>query len=232
MKLEDLVNQNTLLFTKVDLLETGLSDLTKKIQSINYELDELKNERKEIYYQRFLEKHFQASHKVTKYGITDITTETHHIEIKQWKSYKSALGQLRAYNYGDNKQLIVALFGEFKDKAKVIELFHSNEIVVWDLIKTPYSVDIVKYEKNTNANDFDSWLLENINYETDSNLKLSDVCKTYSTRNIARRNMVEYKVCIENFIKKQHPSLKHTYTADSRHHGKKYAGWLHLKLKN
>jgi len=129
MSIEDRVQQ---LFTRIILLEN--------------EVEELKDNKKEIYYQRFLEKHFQATHKVTKYGVTDITTETHHIEIKCWKNYKGCLGQLMAYNFSEDKQLIAALFGEYKDKEKVIELLHQKKIEVWDLVKSPNGVEIEKHK--------------------------------------------------------------------------------------
>lgn len=121
-----------------------------EINELKEQLSIYKETHKEIYYQKFLEQYFQSSHAVTKYGTTDISTETHHIEIKNWKHYKNALGQLKSYNHTDNKKLIVAFFGEYKNKDKVIELFHANDINVWELIKAPEKIEIIKHEKENN----------------------------------------------------------------------------------
>jgi hypothetical protein len=52
------------------------------------------------------------------------------------------MGQILSYNHNDNKKLIVAFFGKYKDQDKVIELFHSNCIDIWILHDTPHSVSI------------------------------------------------------------------------------------------
>uniref|UniRef100_A0A6C0E1N9 Uncharacterized protein n=1 Tax=viral metagenome TaxID=1070528 RepID=A0A6C0E1N9_9ZZZZ len=102
--------------------------------------------RNEKYYQTSLEKMLGASHKVTKYGITDISTDDFHLEIKHWNNYKSALGQILSYNHNDNKRLIVAFFGECNRKDDIIQLFQDNFIDVWILHDTPDSIAIEKFE--------------------------------------------------------------------------------------
>jgi hypothetical protein len=112
------------------------------INELREEIDSLKENKREIYYQRFLEKMLGSGHNITKYGITDITTNTQHIEIKCWKNYKNCMGQLLAYNHRDTKQMIAAFYDEpgktYKDKEKVIDLLKSNNIDTWELIKIKY----------------------------------------------------------------------------------------------
>lgn len=223
------------------LLEERIKELFEIVETLRAEIDELREVKKEIYYQHFLEKYFQATHKVTKYGTTDISTESHHIEIKQWKYFKQALGQLKSYNHNDNKQLIVAFFGEYKDKNKIIELFHANEIEVWDLIKTQETINIKKHEKY--KDDFRTWLERNIQYSQYSYdyIELNKVCLMYGLKPankqlIPSRISNTYKIQIENYIKENFPYIEWKYdqkrTKDKD--GKKTLrprGWLYLKFK-
>lgn len=61
-----------------------------KYSQLEIKYEELINKKNEIYYQRKL----LETHKKTTHGITDITTNNEHIEIKHWKNYKNALGQI------------------------------------------------------------------------------------------------------------------------------------------
>lgn len=87
---------------------------------------------KELDYQRFLEKQLDSKHKKVKYGVTDITTENEHIEIKKWSDYKHALGQIMSYNTCDKKEkLSVYFFGEMNEnkKLEIIDLFKAIILV-------------------------------------------------------------------------------------------------------
>jgi IS1 family transposase len=91
---------------------------------------------KEHDYQEHLESLIQATHKRNLYGVTDITTGDAHIEIKRWSDYKTALGQLIAYNHGERKQdLYVYFFGLYPEhkKEQVVELFKEQGINVNEL---------------------------------------------------------------------------------------------------
>jgi hypothetical protein len=107
-----------LLKTRIDILE---KDKTELLQ--------------EKHYQKHLSKLLNgATHLKNKFGITDITNDNCHIEIKNWQNYKACLGQILAYNLGDPKNtLIAAFFGDIKFKDRAIKLMHDNKIDVWEL---------------------------------------------------------------------------------------------------
>jgi hypothetical protein len=73
---------------------------------------------KEEVYQDILSQHLGGSHCVLKpFGITDITTDKLHAELKEWCSWKAALGQLLSYNYASKRpQLRVYFFGKKPSK--------------------------------------------------------------------------------------------------------------------
>lgn len=69
--------------------------------------------RNEEYYQRVLESVLQGTHKKLPCGITDITTPEFHAEIKNWKSWKEAIGQLLCYNHDDPRpSMRMYMFGK------------------------------------------------------------------------------------------------------------------------
>ena len=52
----------------------------------------------------------QGGHKKLKSGITDITTDFIHAEIKNWDSWKDAIGQLCVYQINDPKEKLEVYF--------------------------------------------------------------------------------------------------------------------------
>lgn len=73
-------------------------------------------------------------------GMTDITTDTAHIEVKHWDNWKKALGHLIVYNREDPKEELCAyLFGEYDDTAKVqaTHVMNSMGIKVFDCDPNP-----------------------------------------------------------------------------------------------
>ena len=67
----------------------------------------------ESIYQNVLEKYLDGKHISTEYGITDVTTNRLHAEIKSWCLWKTAIGQLMAYNLAEpREELHVYLFGK------------------------------------------------------------------------------------------------------------------------
>lgn len=207
-----------------------LNQLESQVRTLQTEVCWLRENKKEIYYQRFLEKHFQASHRVTKYGITDITTDLHHVEIKIWKNYKACLGQLQSYNHVDKRSLIAAFYGDYADKDKVIELFHAKHIEVWDLKDAPNGIAIEKFVLNTENKDFHEWLKEHVVFEQGSILKLKDICETYLMRQVGPRTMSSYKKDVEYHIQEHHHQVYHVYRDQFWRNGDKCRGWEHLSL--
>ena len=79
-----------------------LEDKVEKLQSTD-----------EKRYQKLLEDRFQASHlHIPGVGITDITTDDTHIEIKRWSRYHEVPGQLAKYQHAiPRDKLAVYFFG-------------------------------------------------------------------------------------------------------------------------
>lgn len=64
-------------------------------------------------YQKILERHLGGTHQYLRIGVTDITTDMFHAEIKEWSCYKEAIGQLMCYNCEDPRlELRLYLFGK------------------------------------------------------------------------------------------------------------------------
>lgn len=219
---------------QIQFLYTQLHEQRKLISELQNELAILKESKSEIYYQRFLEKQLGASHKVTKYGITDITTDSEHIEIKHWKHFKACLGQLKSYNHGDNKQLIAALYGdEYKKKQDVIDLFHSHDVNVWELNDSPNGIVIVKHVKEMvedNDDDFHNWLTKNIQYKHGSVLNLKDICEKFvGCESITKNQKTLYKKAIEKWLLKNIKNVNHI-CVESRFNNIKFFGWKNISL--
>lgn len=211
-------------------LENTVTKQNELIQTMTTELENLKDQKKELYYQRFLEKHFQASHKVTKYGITDITTEEFHIEIKQWRNFKNCLGQLRCYNHGDNKGLIAAFFGDYKDKQKVIDLFSAEYIFVWELVQTPSGISINKLSNiKKPGSEFEEWLEKNVIRQDNSIIHLRDICYFYTKVTLPKVEKTKLKELVEHWISTKHKDIKHK-CQDSKFNSLKYYGWKGLSF--
>lgn len=112
--------------------------ITSEDPSMNSNLPPLTNKLlkklfNEDFYQKVLEKFYKATHKVVQAGITDITTEDTHIEIKRWKCWKEVAGQLFAYNAYDPKfNLSAIMFGKYASDCKesAISILSNSNIKV------------------------------------------------------------------------------------------------------
>lgn len=231
-----------------EYLQKEFNDLQKelgiiKTQNENFQkeiketIEDLAERRKEQYYQRYLEKLFSAKHKKNKHGITDITTDTQIIEIKHWKAYKSALGQLISYKQSDSEKLLeVYFFGTYnKNKDSIIELFKQNNISVYELADTPTGIqinEIYKYNHNSleETDDFFNWLEENIIYNEDSVVNLKDICKLYFNKDVSKREKTKCRKEIEKWISKKFTNID-SICKDSRFNGVKYNGWKGISFK-
>jgi hypothetical protein len=112
---------------------------------LQLELQYYKNRKNEGFYQQLLESHFGATHKKLACGITDITTLDMHGEIKEWKCWKEALGQLIAYQTEDQKErLCVFLFGKYPESCKntATKVFQANNIKVYDCIDSNGTITV------------------------------------------------------------------------------------------
>jgi uncharacterized C2H2 Zn-finger protein len=117
--------------------EGKLSIIEKKLEKMTLELEYYRNRKKEGFYQKALETFFNATHKRLVCGETDITTDEFHAEIKEWCSYKEAIGQLLCYNTVDPRpQLRVYLFGKYGEKQKkvALEIMKVQNIIPYEFI--------------------------------------------------------------------------------------------------
>lgn len=65
-------------------------------------------------------------------GIIDLLTDDYLIEVKHYKSWKHALGQLIAYDmYVKNRQLGLALYGSRPDSRIMLALEKINVFTLW-----------------------------------------------------------------------------------------------------
>jgi hypothetical protein len=98
-----------------------------------------KNER---FYQLLLERRLRdggvvAGHMMTANGITDITTPDEHVEIKHWRAWKAALGQLVAYQAcAPRRRLTACFFGDAGAmlKERATETLRAQRIAVYELV--------------------------------------------------------------------------------------------------
>ena len=117
------------------VLKTFKTEKDLEIDRLKLELMYYKNN--ENYYQKFLETLLCGSHKRLQCGITDITTHQYHAEIKQWASWKEAIGQLICYNKHDpKKEMRLYLFGTYNEKSMnlVYEDCKSFGIIVYKIV--------------------------------------------------------------------------------------------------
>ena len=123
--------QIDILINQVHELQQKNTDLEKRIKRLE------KDGKPESFYQKYLEKKYSASHTVNLYGVTDIETDDSVIEIKEWKNYKSVIGQIMSYTVFNNKKRIVYCFGDRPSKmADIVRLFEKYDIELYHIYTT------------------------------------------------------------------------------------------------
>lgn len=227
------------IFDRLNKIDEKLNKIIQRQDDFELRLESLETKRNEIYYQKYLEKKLGATHKRTIYGITDVSTKNEHIEIKHWRDYKSALGQLLSYNFKDNKNLSVYFFGDIKDeqqKTNIIDLFKSKNIKVYEFNESLEGIIVnclSNNEVNNNEIDFFTWLQNNIVYKENQLLQLKDICLLYlNTNDIHSSLSSKYKKEVEIFIKNYHVNLQWKYGKVRYNNVTTKYGWKHLCLKN
>jgi regulator of replication initiation timing len=230
-------------------LKQDFYQLIQDFYQLNLENNQLKqrlfdieSKKNESYYQKFLEKYFNATHKKTKFGITDISTNNQHIEIKHWCNYKAALGQLLSYNFNDNKSLAAYFYGSVKEEQKqnIIELFTSKNVSVYEFvdgldgikINTLYDANIIEEVCESNEQKFEKWICDKILFCEDSYMNLEEICSTFLGKlNIHSSIKLKYKIIVENFIKNNIKNVKGNYGVVNIN-GRTYKGWKNLMFYN
>ena len=76
----------------------------------------------EQHYQKLLERRYNAGHHRLQSGITDITTDKFHGEIKRWQNWKHGVGQLLCYDAEcPRDELHLYFFGDYAKRDVVIK---------------------------------------------------------------------------------------------------------------
>ena len=143
------------------------SNLSEQIQSIQIQLQALATNtinsakcppRKEHFYQKLLTSHFKGFRMKLDSGITDISGDDFHAEIKGWSEWKNSIGQLIAYNVDCPKaKLQVYFFGNIEDNCKqtVVNVFNKiqgYQIDIYEIIDYIGRIDIIDLRtKHLNA---------------------------------------------------------------------------------
>lgn len=68
----------------------------------------------EVFYQRILEQRYNGSHLATTAGVTDVTTNSMHIEIKRASNWLDAFRQLLAYNAVEEREYLRLYLFDYK----------------------------------------------------------------------------------------------------------------------
>ncbi len=127
-------------------------NINNELKAVKLELQYYKNRKNELFYQLLLEQYLGGTHKSLSCGITDITTENSHCEIKEWKYWKEGVGQLTCYNTVDPKnENAIYLFGKYSDncKLKCIEIIKKCNIIPYELKDDSDGVHIINLIDNT-----------------------------------------------------------------------------------
>jgi hypothetical protein len=118
--------------------------IDKEVKQLRVENAILRNRKNEDVYQYILEQHLQGCHKHLSCGFTDITTDTLHAEIKSWKQWKHAMGQILAYGRVDPRnELHIYLYGQElspRKRNEAVETLKSLNI-------KPFQIDILNPEQ-------------------------------------------------------------------------------------
>lgn len=123
-------------------------DLEHKCRLLEAEVLLHKNKKNELFFQTVLELIHQGTHKKLACGVTDITTDDMHAEIKEWNCWKEALGQLIAYNTEDPKPIKrVYCFGKYSNKMKeiAVKVLHASGIETYECDVEANEVRFTKY---------------------------------------------------------------------------------------
>jgi hypothetical protein len=134
---------------EIKQMQSTLDALQTDMKKLKRDLDFYKLKRNEAFYQSILEEYLGNGHKKLPIGITDVTTDTCHAEIKEWSCYKEAIGQLMAYNVCDPKEkLEMYMFGCYKDSCKeeAYKVISACNIDLYEFVNYSDRVDIVRFQ--------------------------------------------------------------------------------------
>jgi hypothetical protein len=195
---------------------------------------------KEEFYQKILEPILGGTHMRLETGITDITTDRLHAEIKVWKEYRAGISQLQLYNAAEKREnLQLHLFGipTTKERQNVLiytkmlniepfELIHDMMDVHVIALRTGHTIaikknaiDIIGYgtiQKNikTQQNSFLNHVLptENQILKKKTNNKKPHIIDEPSNKQIIPNQAMQCHFCKKEFISRSGKSLHMKYS--------------------
>lgn len=211
-------------------MEARVARLEREVQLLN---DRLRDPKLEKFYQTYLEQKFQASHTRVSHGITDIETDDSIIEIKNWKNYKTAIGQLLSYTNRNNKKRIAYFFGNKpKNMEEIIHLYQSYNIEIYHIYEDSTKIIVEEVLTSAETDPFYKWLDEHVVFVENNIVQLGDIISIYLKGHIHPKHASIYKTKLENFVIKRFSSVlfvDHKYKK-LRIQDKTCYGWKHLKL--
>jgi hypothetical protein len=125
---------------------------SEDVNKLKQDLLFYKNKKNEVFYQGILEQFLKGTHKKLLSGVTDVTTDTCHAEIKEWCCYKEGIGQLMAYNVCDPKEkLEMYMFGNYSNGCKdaAASIISACNIQLYEFSHKDDRVDIINYENKS-----------------------------------------------------------------------------------
>ena len=114
--------------------------LEEELQFFKSKKDEAfyQSKKDEAFYQSYMTKYLKGRHVSMKNGITDITNDNLHAELKSWNQWKDGVGQLLCYNREKPRDnLHIYLFGKLLSKEKDE---HINTIISFNIY--PYEMKL------------------------------------------------------------------------------------------
>lgn len=120
--------------------------LKRENQRLRNELIRYQTKRAEDFYQVIVENWLGGTYCTNAIGITDVTNDTIHAEVKGWKEWKYAMGQLMAYQTEDPKEhLYACMFGNYDNecKKKAIKVLNERGISCYEFAERDGIVFVV-----------------------------------------------------------------------------------------
>lgn len=127
-------------------LQSSYKQMARVLERQEMQLMHLKSRKKEVFFQKVLEQYLGGTHFVFGNGVSDITTDKIHAEIKNWDCWKEVIGQLLYYKDCEPKdELHAYFFGQCTDekKQKVVSVLVKQGIKVFECVPTETGCDII-----------------------------------------------------------------------------------------
>ena len=110
----------------------------------------------ESYFQPYMEIYLRGTHMKLDTGISDITNDKMHAELKTWSNWKSGMGQLFAYVFSAyREELHIYFFGPSpKNKNLYIKALLSYNIQPFEMILNDTGFDLINLKNNKTIHTF------------------------------------------------------------------------------